>query len=588
MKTLERLGLTENTLVILTSDNGPVVDDGYKDQAVERLGDHKPWGMLRGGKYSIFEAGTRVPFIVRWPERVKYEVSNAMISQIDLFGVLSQLTGQPVPEKAAPDTRLELATWLGESDKDRDYVIQQSLGTLSIIKDRWKYVVPSDSAKWNTNVNIELGNDTVAQLYNLMEDMGEKINLAEKYPEKVVELSKLLKEVKRDGKDLAPTPPMGWNSWNWFGKNEINEEIMKQCMDAIVEQGLRDAGYKYFVVDGGWRDTKLGPNGELLPHPEKFPHGMKALADYAHSLGLKFGLHTVPGTHDCGGDPVGGYGHEEVQAKQFVDWGVDFIKLDKCRFDATVLKETADSCWCLSFDNRGWNETVLKDTYERWRNLLNNCGRDIVLSISAYTWRDWYPEVGQMARTTGDIRARVSNGAVFDSIPLSVLSIADENNKWADFAGEGYWNDPDMLVTGDQGLTLEEQKVHFALWCVMSSPLILGNDPRTISPEEKAIILNKNAIAVNQDPTEQGKRIKEEGPAEIWVKKLKDGRMAVLLLNRDDKVGQNVFLNLADIGITQKVKAWDIYGDKLLGSFSGSITQKIAPRAGLFLLLEKF
>lgn len=374
-------------------------------------------------------------------------------------------------------------------------------------------------------------------------------------------------------KTLAPTPPMGWNSWNWFGKHEINEENMKQCMDAMVEQGLLDAGYDYFVIDGSWRDTQLGPNGELLPHPEKFPHGIKALADYAHSLGLKFGLHTVPGTSDCGGDPVGGYGHEEVQVKQFVDWGLDFIKLDKCRYDD------------------GWDETVLQQTYEKWHELLKGCGRDIVLSISAYTWRDWYPGVGQMARTTWDIKARVEQRAIFDKTNrvdayLSVMEIADQKNQLGRYAGNGYWNDPDMMVTGDQGLTIEEQKVHFALWCIMSAPLILGNDPRVMMPEEKAIILNEQAIAVNQDPTEQGKRVKTEGTTEVWEKKLKHGKTAVLLLNRDARSSQQVDLHFADIGITGKVRIKDIYSGKQSGVFSKSISKKLAPRTGLFLILE--
>src|SRR5690242_19416447 len=134
---------------------------------------------------------------------------------------------------------------------------------------------------------------------------------------------------RKNVQTLAPAPPMGWNSWNWFGKDQINEKIVREVIDAIVKNGLRDAGYKYVVVDGGWRDTVLGPNGELRADPHKFPHGIKALADYAHSKGLKFGLHTVPGTWDCGGDKVGGYGHEKVQIQQFVNWGIDFIKLDK-------------------------------------------------------------------------------------------------------------------------------------------------------------------------------------------------------------------------------------------------------------------
>ena len=379
--------------------------------------------------------------------------------------------------------------------------------------------------------------------------------------------------IAQSPKSLAPTPPMGWNSWNWFGKNEISEENMKQCMDAIVDQGLLDAGYEYFVIDGGWRDTKLGPNGELLPHPEKFPHAMKVLADYAHSLGLKFGLHTVPGTHDCGGDPVGGYGHEEIHVKQFVDWGLDFIKLDKCRYAG------------------GWNEVILKQTYEKWHDLLKDCGRDIVMNISAYTWRDWYPEVGEMARTTLDIGAKANGGARFDYTTkernfLSVMQVAEENNEVAAFAGNGYWNDPDMLVIGDHGLTIEEQKVHFALWCIMSSPLMLGNDPRAMSPEEKAIILNKQAIAVNQDSTEQGRRIKKEGTTEVWAKKLKGGRTAVLLLNRDSSNSQDVVLKLADLCITQKVKGQDIWLGKQLCTFSKTISRKVAPHSGLFLILE--
>lgn len=370
-------------------------------------------------------------------------------------------------------------------------------------------------------------------------------------------------------KMLAPTPPMGWNSWNWFGKNEINEQNMKECIDAIVSEGLLKAGYKYFVIDGGWRDSKLGPNGELLAHPEKFPHGMKAMADYAHSKGLKFGLHTVPGTLDCGGDPVGGYGHEEVQVKQFVDWGLDFIKLDKCKY--------AD----------GWNEDLLKKTYEKWHNLLNACGRDIVLSISAYTWRDWYPAVGQMARTTQDLHARVSKGAIFDNKPRSVMDGAEINNNSAEFAGNGYWNDPDMLAIGSQGLTIAEQKTHFALWCIMSSPLILGNDPRIMTKEEKEIILNKDCIAINQDPTEQGRKIKDDGDVEIWAKHLKNGNMAILMLNRNNSEIKKLDLNLEEMSINGKEKITDVYSKEKIHSVKGQLPLEIMPHACIFMLVEK-
>ncbi len=374
--------------------------------------------------------------------------------------------------------------------------------------------------------------------------------------------------VAQPKKNLAPTPPMGWNSWNWFGKNGINEDIVKECIDAIVAEGLLDAGYNYVVIDGGWRDTKLGTNGELLPNPQKFPHGIKVLADYAHSKGLKFGLHTVPGTADCGGDPVGGFGHEEVQMKQFVDWGLDFIKLDKCRY--------AD----------GWNEDLLKKTYEKWEGLIDKSGRDIVFSISAYVWRDWYPEVGQMARTTGDIKARVSRGAVFDDAKGSVMEIAEINNKPAQFAGNGYWNDPDMLAVGNQGLTVDEQKIHFALWCIMSSPLMLGNDPRNMSPEEKDMITNRLAISINQDPTEQGKLVEAKDEGEVWVKRLSDGKFAVLLINRQNEKNQLVEFSLADFANPGAFVATDVYSGDDLGKFSSSFSTKLAPHSGLFLLIE--
>lgn len=369
--------------------------------------------------------------------------------------------------------------------------------------------------------------------------------------------------------NLASSPPMGWNSWNWFGKQDINEQIVREVIDAMVAQGLRDAGYVYVVVDGGWRDTKLGPDGQLLPHPVKFPHGIKPLADYAHAKGLKFGVHTVPGTHDCGGDPVGGFGHEEVQVKQFVEWGLDFVKLDKCRMAG------------------GWQEDQLEVTYAKWRKLLTATGRPIVLSISAYVFRDWYPQVGQMARTTGDIRARIhKGGAVFDGVKLSVMAVAEENNESAAFAGHGYWNDPDMMVTGNQGLTQEEQKAHFALWCVMSSPLMLGNDPRIMTQDEKDIVLNRECIAVNQDPTEQGRRIRKDGDVEIWAKRLTDDRVAVLLLNRNAQVTRPITLAAKDIGLSGKLQVRDLLEKEDLGTLESPLTKETRPHACWFLMLS--
>ncbi len=399
------------------------------------------------------------------------------------------------------------------------------------------------------------------------------MNKSMKYILIITILLQSLYGIGQDFKIIASTPPMGWNSWNWFGKKNINEEVIKECMDAVVAEGLLDAGYKYFVIDGGWRDTKLGPNGELLAHPVKFPNGIKPLSDYAHSLGLKFGLHTVPGTHDCSGDSVGGYGNEEVQIKQFVDWGLDFIKLDKCIYKPE------------------WDENLLKETYEKWRDILDKSGRDVVLNISAYKYRDWYPEVCEMARTTFDIGAKANYGAHFDYTEpeknfLSVMEVAEVNDKVAQYAGDGYWNDPDMMVIGNPGLTLDQQKAHFALWCIMSSPLFLGNDPRNMTPEEKAIITNKIAISINQDPTEQGKRVKVEDKAEVWAKKLSDGGMAVLLLNRESEKTKNIEISWKELGLEGEFNQYDVYTSKDLGKTHESISFEIGVQSGKFLLIE--
>lgn len=380
----------------------------------------------------------------------------------------------------------------------------------------------------------------------------------------------------RPAPDLAKSPPMGWNSWNWHGKQDINEKIVEETIDAMVNEGLRDRGYVYVVIDGGWRDTHLGPNGELRAHPTKFPGGMKRLADYAHARRLKFGLHSVPGTHDCGGDAVGAFGREEVHLRQFVDWGLDFVKLDLCRYEP------------------GWTEDRIKAVYSKWAHLLARSGREIVFSISAYEFRAWYPEVCHLARTTYDIAARIHpSRAIFDDDTprtnfISVMQCAEINNRAASAAGNGYWNDAEMMATGEQGLTAEEQKAHFALWCLMSAPLILGNDPRQMNATEKAIVLNREAIAVNQDPTEQGRRVRAEGRTEIWVKRLIGNRAAVLLLNRDPRETRPITLRFADLGLSGTVRIRDIHAQKDLGALEGALTKSTAPHSGWFLLVTNY
>jgi arylsulfatase A-like enzyme len=201
LNTLDNLNLTENTLVIFSSDNGPVVDDGYHDLSVEMLQDHKPAGPLRGGKYSAFDAGTRIPFIVRWPRNVDPAVSNALFSQIDLMGSLAKLTGQTLEENAGPDSRNALQSLLGKKQDNREWVIEHApSGVLSIIKENWKYIEPSDRSPFNSRTNIELGHDPGSQLYNLKDDIGETNNLAQEQPDKTKELANLLGLVRSSKK----------------------------------------------------------------------------------------------------------------------------------------------------------------------------------------------------------------------------------------------------------------------------------------------------------------------------------------------------------------------------------------------------
>ncbi|HEY0770123.1 MAG TPA: glycoside hydrolase family 27 protein [Sphingobacteriaceae bacterium] len=387
---------------------------------------------------------------------------------------------------------------------------------------------------------------------------------------------------------LAKSPPMGWNSWNYFGKENINENLIKEVIDAMAEKNLHKSGYEYIVVDGGWRDTKLGPDGQLLPNPTKFPGGMKALADYAHAKGFKFGLHTVPGSHDCGCDKVGGWGIEQVHVNQFIEWGVDFIKLDRCRFSLNEHPEgrpRKDTIWFNGWDKEGKN---IEEAYTKWAKLLKDSQRNILLSASAYKFYSWYPKLTHMGRTTGDIKSIQTGGAVFESDNNrlnSVMKVADLNNKHHKYARPGYWNDPDMLVTGEQGLTIEEQKSHFALWCIMSSPLILGNDPRNMKDQELKIITNKKAIEVNQDPREQGYRIKQEDKTEVWAKKLQDGSYAVLLLNRDSAI-KNIRLNFSDLKLNNKQHIKDIFEEKPLGSFNTAFTGTVPPHSSLFITVQ--
>jgi len=373
-------------------------------------------------------------------------------------------------------------------------------------------------------------------------------------------------------KSITPTPPMGWNSWNAYKKKAVNEKVIYQTIDSLVSQGYKAAGYEYVVIDGGWRAKELDGLGRIQVDPLKFPHGMKALVDYAHSKGLKFGLHVTPGTQDCGGDNVGMYGHEEANLEQFEEWGLDFLKIDRCQMHGAS-------------DN--WDEQLTRDVYTKWSHLLANASRPILFSISAYVYRLWYPQYCNMARTTGDLWGL--SRTHFDGDQHSIMRIADINNEYADFAGDGYWNDPDMLVAGNPVLTIDEQKTHFALWCIMTSPLMLGNILDQTPAEVHDMLTNKIAIRVNQDTTEQGRRIfrrSVDGKGnEIWCKHLSNGDIAVVILNRSEKTNsQDLYFN--DLKLSDSVNVYDIFAKKSLGKIDNKISVSLDKHACRFFLLS--
>src|SRR4051794_21296570 len=306
---------------------------------------------------------------------------------------------------------------------------------------------------------------------------------------------------------LAKPPPMGWNDWNAFGCN-VNEQLVEQTADFFVSSGMKDAGYTYVNIDDCWALPDRDASGSLVPDPVKFPHGIAAVADYVHARGLKLGIYTDAGVHTCnkaGGFP-GALGHEVQDAATFASWGVDYLKYDNC-------------------NNNG---LPAQPRYTTMRDALAATGRPIVYSICNWgqeaPWT-WGPQTGNLWRTTGDIR---------DSY-ASMLSIFHQNVGLAAHAAPGGWNDPDMLEIGNGGVTPTAHRAQFSPWAEMAVPLIAGTDLRKASPATLAIYLNKEVIAVDQDPLgAQGAEIASEGGHDVLVKPLTNGDRAVVLFNETD------------------------------------------------------
>lgn len=337
-------------------------------------------------------------------------------------------------------------------------------------------------------------------------------------------------------------PPMGWNSWNTFGA-DISEKMIMEMADALVSTGLRDLGYNYLVIDDCWSNKKRNAEHRLVPNPEKFPNGMKAVADYVHSKGLKFGMYSCAGSHTCGGYP-GSFEYEFIDAETFASWGVDLLKYDYC---FKPLKE------------RG---SVL---YQRMGTALKNCGRDILFSACSWGVDDtpkWIRSTGaHMWRSTQDI---------FDSW-ASICKIFSEQEVLQPYGGKGCFNDMDMLVVGmnnngfvsQGGCTPVEYRTHFSIWALLGSPLMIGCDIRSMSAETMEILGNREVIEINQDigchqpctitPRLQPFSVDHDAVVPVWFKQLDNGDYAIGIFNMDD-APHNIWFTMADLGLNRSTK----------------------------------
>jgi alpha-galactosidase len=358
-------------------------------------------------------------------------------------------------------------------------------------------------------------------------------------------------------KGLASTPPMGWNSWNKFGCN-VSEDMIRQMADGMVKSGMKDAGYQYVVIDDCWQ-VERDQSGNIVADAKRFPAGIKALADYVHSLGLKFGIYSDAGSMTCAKRP-GSLGHEYQDALQYASWGVDYLKYDWCN----TTTQDAQAAYALI------------------RNALNATGRPIVLSIcewgTAKPWL-WGKAVGgNLWRTTGDISDTWQGK---DKHHLGVVDILDLQDGLQSYAGPGHWNDPDMLEVGNGGMTTDEYRAHFSLWAILAAPLLAGNDLRDMKPEIRDILTNKEVIAVNQDPLgRQGRRVRKDGDLEVWAKQMRDGSRSVVLLNRDVSE-KEITVSWEDIGYPSHLSASvrDLWRAKDLGQRKEKFSASVAPHS---------
>lgn len=363
---------------------------------------------------------------------------------------------------------------------------------------------------------------------------------------------------------LAPTPPMGWNSWNRF-HCDVSDALIRQTADAIVATGMKDAGYEYVVIDDCWQGER-DARGAIQPDPARFPSGMRALADSIHAKGLKFGLYSDAGSETCQGRP-GSSGYEIEDAQQYAAWGVDYLKYD----------------WCHS---EGVDPKI---AYTTMRDALRATGRSIVFSMCEWgesrPWT-WARGVAHLWRTTDDILECWD--CTTESGGLSWPKILDLQVGLEKYAGPGGWNDPDMLQVGNPGMTETEGRSHFSFWCLLAAPLMAGNDLRQMPPAIRRILTNTEAIAINQDALgEQGRRVRKDGDLEVWSRKLTSGT-AVVLFNRGT-TEEEVSVSWQEVGLGRGAApaVRDVWAHEDLGRIRDRFAARVAPHDVVMLRLRE-
>ncbi len=369
--------------------------------------------------------------------------------------------------------------------------------------------------------------------------------------------------------NLALTPPMGWNSWNTFECEGVNETVIREMADALVEKGMKDVGYEYIVIDDCWQIGR-DENGYIIVDKEKFPSGIKVLADYVHSKGLKFGIYSDAGTMTCARRP-GSKGFEYKDAETYAKWGVDYLKYD----------------WCFTEGQDA------KSSYKLMRDALYKAGRPIVFSMCEWgenkPW-EWAENVGHLWRTTLDIdmNGRYDgnvNGNLFGWSDLVDMQVGLEK-----YAGPGHWNDPDMLAVGNNDMPINEARAHFSMWAMLAAPLMAGNDLRNMSFSDQEILTNEELIAINQDALgKQGFKIVDLGNFEVWQKPLSNGDMAICLFNREIKNTKYQVnwsqMNIKDFSGAYTIK--NLWQNKVIGTTDTNVLIEVPARDVVVFRLTK-